>query len=235
MAPKIFGWEHIVFFCIVVTLMITSIILICKYVKTDKTKTMILKIVAGVLLVCVIVNRISVCMKYDPYEWERLIPNSFCGLSSFVLSIAVLVGKKDNNSLQFVWFLALFGGTLTLFYPDFIGQSTSIFYIPTISGLLHHAIAVYLSILLLIFKYVVPTYKRWYCTVFGFTTYLALGAFELSVFGLDDAFYIIKPILSGTPLTIWVIAPIYTLLLGGILALFEVIRKKKGNNAKQTK
>lgn len=233
MTPEIFGWEHILILCISIALMISSIIIIYKYVKTDKTKTLIVKIIAGALLLTVIINRISVCMKYNPHEWSRLIPNSFCGMSSFVLSLAVLFGKKDNDVLHFVWFMALFGGTLTMFYPDFIGQSSSVFYIPTISGILHHTIAVYLVILLLLFKYIIPTYKKWYCTVFGFTCYLTIGAFELSVFNLDDAFYIIKPILSGTPLTIWIIAPIYVAIYGSLLAIIEIIRKKK--NSSQTK
>lgn len=227
MAPEVFGWQHILILCISIVLMVASIILICKFVKTDKTKNLIVKIIAGVLLITVITNRISVCLKYNPVEWERLIPNSFCGMSSFVLSIATLCGKKDNNVLHFVWFMALFGGVLTMFYPDFIGQSTSVFYIPTISGILHHTIAVYLVILLLIFKYVIPTYKKWYCTVFGFTCYITLGAFQLSVFNLDDAFYIIKPILSGTPLKVWIIAPIYVAIYGGILAIIEVFRRKR--------
>lgn len=236
MTPKIFGWEHIVILCISIALMIASIIIICKYVKNDKTKNLIVKIVAGVLLVTVIVNRISVCLKYEPNEWARLIPNSFCGMSSFVVALAVLLGKKDNDVLHFVWFVALLGGTLTMFYPDFIGQSTSVFYIPTISGILHHTIAVYLVLLLLLFKYIVPTYKKWYTTIIGFAFYITIGTFELSVFGLEDAFYIVKPVLSGTPLTVWIIAPIYVAIYAGVLALIEFIRiknAKKNTNANE--
>lgn len=232
MTPEVFGWQHILILCISIALMITGIILIHKFVKTEKTQNLIVKIIAGILLITVIINRISVCLKYNPAEWELLIPNTFCGMSSFVLSIAVLCGKKDNNVLHFVWFMALFGGVLTMFYPDFIGQSNSVFYIPTFSGILHHAIAVFLIILLLIFKYIVPTYKKWYCTVFGFTCYITLGAFQLSVFNLEDAFYIIKPILSGTPLTIWIIAPLYVVIYGGVLAIIEAFRRKNSKTKK---
>lgn len=198
-----------------------------KFVNDEKTKVLILKIVAGVLLVSVLTNRISIVFKYDTPEWFRLLPDSFCGMSSLVLSLAVLIGKRDNYVLHFVWFMALIGGGLTMFYPDFIGQAESVFYLPTISGIIHHTLAVYLVLLVLIFKYMTVTYKKWYCTLFGFTCYLTIGAFELSVFKLSDAFYINKPVLSGTPLTVWVLTPIYIVLYVSVLACVEFARRRK--------
>lgn len=227
MEPKIFGWQHIIILSVSVVLMISSILVILRFAKNPKTLDLIIKAVAAALLIAIVTNRLSIVFKYDEPEWEMLIPNSFCGMSSLVLSLAVLLGKKNNDVLHFVWFIALLGGTLTMFYPDFIGQNPSVFYLPTISGILHHTIAAYLVILLLIFGYVTPTYKKWYCTVFGFTCYLSVGAFLLSVFGLDDAFYIIKPVLSGTPLRVWLLTPIYAVVYGGILAVIEFIRIKR--------
>ncbi len=227
MEPKIFGWQHIIILSVSVVLMISSILVILKFVKNPKTLDLIIKAVAAALLIAIVTNRLSIVFKYGEPEWKMLIPNSFCGMSSLVLSLAVLLGKKNNDVLHFVWFIALVGGTLTMFYPNFIGQNPSVFYLPTISGILHHTIAAYLVILLLIFGYVTPTYKKWYCTVFGFTCYLSVGAFLLSVFGLDDAFYIIKPVLSGTPLRVWLLTPIYAVIYGGILAVIELIRIKR--------
>lgn len=227
MNPQIFGWQHILIFCLSVTFIVASTILMCKYVKEESKRVLILKIVAGVLLVAIITNRISLVFKGEKAEWGKIIPDSFCGMSSLVLSLSVLLGKKDNYVLHFVWFMALLGGSVTMIYPDFIGQSTSVFYLPTISGLMHHIIAVYLVVLLLTFGYVKPTYKKWYCTLFGFTTYLSVGIFEISVLGATDAFYINKPILSGTPLNVWVLVPLYILIYGVTLAVIELIRYKK--------
>lgn len=227
MNPEIFGWQHLIILFVSIVLMVSSIIVMCKCVREEKTKVLILKIVAGVLLVSILTNRISIVFKYDTPEWNRLIPDSFCGMSSLALSLAVLFGKKDNYILHFVWLLALLGGGLTMFYPDFIGQASSVFYLPTISGILHHTIAVYLVILILIFKYMTITYKKWYCMLFGFTCYITIGAFEITVLGLSDAFYIHKPVLSGTPLNVWVLMPIYIALYAGVLAVVELIRCKK--------
>lgn len=230
MNPKVFGWQHIIILVLSIIIMISSIILLKKYVKNEKTLNVIIKSVAGILLASIITNRLSIVFKYDSPDWRRIIPDSFCGTSSLVLSIATLFGRKNNNVFHFVWFMALLGGTITMFYPDFIGQSTSVFYLPTISGIVHHIIAVYLVILLLLYGYVKPTYKKWYCSLFGFTTYLSVGVFEISVLGLEDAFYIYKPILSGTSMTVWVLMPIYIAIYGGVLAAIELIKHKKSTS-----
>lgn len=229
MNPKIFGWEHLLIVSLSIALAVPSIIFMQKHIKEEKGRVLALKITAGVLLVAILTNRISLIFKYSTPEWYRIIPDSFCGMTSLVLALAVLFGKKDNNVLHYVWFLALLGGTVTMIYPDFIGQSTSVLYLPTISGLLHHILAVYLVSLLLTFKYVTPTYKKWYCTVFGFTTYITIGAFEINVLGATDAFYIHKPILSGTPLNVWVLIPLYIIIYGATIAIIEYIRIRKKN------
>lgn len=47
----------------------------------------------------------------------------------------------------------------------------------------------------------------------------------MSVFGLSDAFHIAEPILSDTPLTAWVMAPIYAACYAVVLLCIELIRK----------
>ena len=49
----------------------------------------------------------------------------------------------------------------------------------------------------------------------------------MSVFGFSDSFHIVEPMLSGTPLTAWVVAPIYILGYATILLTIEIIRKHK--------
>jgi hypothetical protein len=45
------------------------------------------------------------------------------------------------------------------------------------------------------------------------------------VLGLPDAFHIIEPMLDGTPLTAWVIAPIYSVCYALVLLAFELVRR----------
>ena len=125
-----------------------------------------------------------------------------------------------------------------MFYPDFIGQNQSLFYIPTISGLLHHSLSIVVVVFLFLFKHIHVTYKKWYCTVFGFTSYITIGAFLIGALGKTDAFHITEPLLSNTPLNTWVIVPIYIVVYGFTLLAFELIRKystKSLNIKKQEK
>lgn len=69
--------------------------------------------------------------------------------------------------------------------------------------------------------------KKWYCTFFGFTAYLTVGAFQMSVLGFADAFHIAEPILSGTPLTAWVMAPLYAVGHGAVLLVIGLVRRRK--------
>ena len=173
-------------------------------------------------------NRLSQVFRYSEVRWELIIPDSFCGMTSLLLSLSVLFGKKNNAVYHFVWALSIVGTTITLVYPSFLDQSSTVFYLPTISGLLHHSIALVLILALFLFNQISVTYKKWYYSLFGFTTYLTVGAFQMSVLGLDDAFHIVEPMLDGTPLTVWVVAPIYAVGYAVVLLAFELVRKYNG-------
>ena len=230
---KVFGLVHFIYLAITISLSVIGLFCAKKFAKSEKTQNIILKSIAGMLFVWIVINRLSQVFRYAEVRWEQIIPDSFCGMTSLVLSLAVLFGKKDNNVLHFTWFLALVGAVITIAYPTFIGQGDSIFYLPTISGLLHHSLALVMVIALLLFGQIHITYKKWYCSLFGFTTYFTVGAFQMSVFGLNDSFHIVEPMLSGTQLTAWVIAPIYIVGYSAVLLSIELIRKykiKKINN-----
>jgi len=223
MAPQLFGIEHILYIIITTAAASTTLLLAKKHAKTEKAKRMFIRALAGLLFVAIAANRLS--MKH--YFGSILIPDSFCGMTSLVLSLAVLFGRKNNNVLHFVWLLGLFGGISTVFYATFLDQNESFFFLPTITGLLHHSLCATVVVALLSFKQIDITYKKWYCTFFGFTTYLTLGAFLMHVYGLSDAFHIAQPLISDTPLTAWVMAPMYAAAYGLILLGVEIAKKKK--------
>ena len=224
---NVFGSVHLIYLAITITLSVVGLICAKKFAKTNKSQIIILKCVAAALFIWILINRLSQVFRYGMVRWNQIIPESFCGMTSLVLSLAVLFGKKDNNVLHFTWFLALVGAVITLAYPTFLGQGPSVFYLPTISGLLHHSLALVLVIFLLMFKQIHITYKKWYCTLFGFTTYFTIGAFQMSVFKFSDAFHIVEPMLSGTPLTAWVVAPIYIVGYSAVILAIELVRKHK--------
>ena len=209
-------------------MILAACLLLCKkYAATERSKKIVLLIIAALLLVAILTNRLSQVFRYGQVRWYCIIPDSFCGMTSLVLSLGVLLGKKNNNVLHFTWLLGLFGGISTVIYATFVGQGPSIFYLPTISGLLHHSLSATLAVALLMFSYIDITYKKWYCTFFGFTSYLTLGAFLMQTFDMSDAFHIAEPLISGTPLTAWVMAPMYAVGYGLVLLIAEIIKRKK--------
>lgn len=225
--PEIFGVEHLTYIAVSTIVLSAALLYAKKTAKTEKQQQIVLKVFAALLLVSILTNRLSQVFRYEQVRWIQIIPDSFCGMTSLVLSLAVLFGKKDNVVYHFLWILALFGGISTVIYATFVGQAPSIFYLPTISGLLHHSFAAVTAVALLLFKQINITYKKWYCTLFGFTAYLTLGAFLIAVGGMDDAFHIFTPLLDGTPLTAWVMAPIYAVCYALILFFIEFFRKRK--------
>lgn len=229
MTPKLFGIEHILYIIITTVLASAALVLAKKFAKSERSQNAFLKLLALLLFAAILTNRLSQVFRYEEIRWYAIIPDSFCGMTSLVLSLAVLFGKKNNCVLHFVWLLGIFGGISTVFYATFVGQNPSFFYLPTISGLLHHSFSATLIVALLMFGQIDITYKKWYCTLWGFTSYLTLGAFLMQTFGLSDAFHIAEPIISGTFLTAWGMAPLYAAAYALILFIAELIKKKRNN------
>ena len=224
---RVFGTVHIVYLLITLSLSFVGLFLAKKYAKSETAQTIILKALGGLLLIWIVINRLSQVYRYGTVRWEQIIPDSFCGMTSLALALAVLFGKKDNYAYHFLWFLGLVGAVTTVAYPTFLSQGPTVFYLPTISGLLHHSIALVVVVAILMFNQIHITYKKWYCTLFGFTCYLTVGAFQMSVFGFSDAFHIAEPILEGTPLTAWVMAPLYMVGYGIVLLGVELMRRRR--------
>ncbi len=227
MNPQKFGWQHLTYLAVFVVLMVVSLILIKLYAKSEKAKLIIVKVVAALLFIFVLWNRIAITVSNQ--RWTNMIPNSFCGMSSFVLSLACLFGKKNNEVLHFVYYLSVVGGFIVMIFPDFIESYSSFFHSITISGLLHHTFSFYLCVLLLVIGYFTPNYRKWKNLVIGFMAYITLGAFQISVFGYDDAFYIINPVIPGTPLTVWLIAVIFGVGYILLMVVYEAVRRKLAN------
>jgi hypothetical protein len=49
----------------------------------------------------------------------------------------------------------------------------------------------------------------------------------MHVFDMSDAFHIKEPLLSNTPLTAWVMAPMYFGAYAVILLVIELVKRKK--------
>ena len=227
MPAVVFGIEHFIYIGITTAVAAAALLLAKKFAKSELSQNIFLRSLAALLLIAIVTNRLSQVFRYGQVRWEQIIPDSYCGMTSLVLALGVLIGKKNNNVLHFAWLLGIFGGISTVIYPAFIGQGPTVFYLPTISGLLHHSLCATLVVALLLFKWIHITYKKWYCTLFGFTAYISVGAFLIGCLGISDAFHIYTPLLDGTPLTTWVMAPIYIICYAAILLIIELVRKAR--------
>lgn len=227
MNPQVFGTEHLIYIAVsIVTALVVSL-LAARFAKTEKAQNAVMRFAGGVLFVIIFANRLALVFEHDTANWQKLITDSFCSTSSYVLSLALIFGKKDNKVLHFVWLIALAGGVITTFYPNFIDQHPSFLYPPTILGMMHHTWSAIVVILLFICNYFRITYKKWYCTAVGLMAYLSFGAFLLCVLDYGNPFYMVEPALDGTVFTIWGIAPIYIGAYGLILLTVELARKRR--------
>lgn len=227
---KIFGWEHFVYLAVFIALSVAGLVCAKKFAKTQRSQHIIIKFTGLALFLSILASRLAITFCGSNPQWHHMLPNQFCGMSSLVLSLAVMFGKRNNNVYHFVWFLALLGGILTMIYPDFLPQNPSFFYPPTITGMLHHSLSIVMVVMLLLFNQIEISYKKWYCSLFGFTSYLTFGAFLIGALGYGDAFHIRTPILGGTPLNVWLMAPIYIVLYGLVVLVVELVRKKKNQS-----
>lgn len=227
MNPQLFGIEHILYIVISTVLGGLALLIAKRFAKTDKSQTIIMKVLAALLFVSIMANRLSQVFRYEDVHWYWIIPDSICGMTSLVFSLSVLLGRKDNGVLHAMWLVALFGGISTVVYASFVDQGASIFYLPTFSGLLHHSFSAMLVTAMFLFKWINITYRKWYWTPIGFMFYVTVGAFLMQTFHMSDAMHIAEPLLPDTPLTIWVMMPMYAVAYGLILLIAEIVQKKK--------
>lgn len=225
--PKIFGWEHSIYVVISIILAVVTCIFAKKYAKTEKSQEVLMRCFGGLLFAVIFINRLSLVFEGSEPNWMKLITDSFCSTSSYVLGITLLVGKKNNNVLHFIWLIALAGGIATTFAPNFIGQNPSFLYPPTIWGMMHHTLSAIIVIVMLLFGYVDISYKKWYCTLWGFASYLSYGAFLMCVLKFGNPFYMVEPVFAGTFLTVWGMAPIYIVGYILIVSIVKIVKRKK--------
>lgn len=224
MPPKVYGVEHLTFLAIFITLTVVSLVLFKKYIKNEKKQDIIVRIFGALTIIFVMWNRISLSVVSGNYV--KLIPSSFCGMDSLVIGLAVF-GKRNNNVLHFVVHLTFVGGLGTILYPTFLGDYDTFFHTVTLSGILHHAFSLYLTLLLYLFSWFRADYRKWPNMVIGFMAYITVGSFLIHVLGVRTAFYINDPILKGTPLTVWVLMPIFAVGYAIFMLIVELIRKHK--------
>lgn len=228
--PHVFGWEHLVYLAIFLIIAAGTLVLIHYKVKKERTVDIIVKCVGGVLLATVIANRITLIEYYGTAM--ALIPNTFCGTTSVVFGICALLCKRGKLVFNYLVYAGFWGGIIVTLYPNFVAQDVSFMYPPTVTGLLHHGISLYLSVLMLMTGFFQPSLKKFYVYPIGFCLIMCYGVFIMDALDIKESMYIFAPLVPGTILTWYVVGPALVLASLGLVALYEkvILPKLNKNN-----
>ena len=227
---KIYGYEHLIYLVVFFVAAAASLVLVKLKVKSEKTIDLTVKILGGVLLAFILFNRIAICVHKDSAKF--LLPDSFCGIGSLGLAITCIFFKRSSLPYHIFVYLMFFGGMITTFYPDFIGQlkngePTSFLYPATISGMLHHSFAWYVTVYLFVTGHFRPSVKKTHALPVAECVILVYGLFLMDALKFDHAMYIHTPLITGTFITWYVVEPALVAAAYGFAFLCEYLTKKK--------
>ncbi len=220
--PQVFGKEHWIFLTLLSIIGIGSLVLAKLYLKTEKSQWIYMRVMAAIILIGDTITRIGVGLDYG---WLNAIPNTFCSMTGFLFSIVVLFGKKNLYVYNGLWYLAIFGGLVSVVYPDFISQGTTIWHLNTMAALVYHGVMFFLCIAMGMFKVFRPSIKRSWVFPLTIALYIAFGSFLVHFLKVDDAMCIVNPMLSGTPIDCWLILAVGTALVYLAAFLYEFTPK----------
>jgi len=236
-APSIFGLSHILYVVITTIAIVCGCIIAKKYCQSEKSKNFVILGSAIALLVSVSLNRTLNAVYSNLYDeaWHNLLPTTFSGMTSFILSIFLIINFKRNKNhpiLHGVVYIGIIAGIAATVYPDFLGQASSIFYPPTISSFVHHTLTLFVVALLFMWGMFKPTFKKWHCFYLALCVYLVAGMFMVHALGLPSAMEIYVPILPGL---YWYIAGMIVAVLHVVMLTTDYFVRKKFKNNDEAK
>ncbi len=228
MNPKMYGIEHISYIMVTSVLFGLLLIILKRHVKTDKQIEGMFHIIGVIGLVSIVTNRVFVATFLEN-NLLYLIPETVCGTCSLMTAIALTFFKKDNDLLQIIWLIALIGDIATFAYPDFIGQGSTIFYPPTITGLWHHSWTMFSLVCVFAFGYLKPDLHKAWLHVYAIMYVAVVGSFLIFIGKFPDAFYLKVPAIGGTLLYLPFMAVVYSVIYLIILTIISHRQKKNSS------
>lgn len=227
--PKMFGYQHIIYLIISFLLTIVGVLIITFFVKGEKNINLTIRIIGFILFILIVWNRICLSIKNN-YNFWYLIPDSYCGAASLLMSIAMMWGKKDNAIYHYFPYVGLVGGLCAVLFPNFLSQNESFFYPATISGLLHHSVLLFSIIVCFIKCQFRPTLKKFYIPIIFEIILVALGYFELYVLKFESAYNLTAPLISNTILTWWFVSILVFIVTYLVMFLYDLYYKIHSKN-----
>lgn len=230
--PKVFGWQHLVYLAIFLAVAAGGLVLFRLKAK-DKAADICIRAGGAVLLVLIVWNRISIAVFKD--NWYQLIPESLCGVTSVALGICAIVCKRDALPFHCLCYIGLLGGAANVIYPYYVAQAPDFMLPATISGLMHHSVALVLSIMMIMSGWFKPSLKKYYALPVGLCLMLTYGILLIDGLGVGavgekgfaSAMNIFSPLVPGSFFTWYLVLPLMCALILGLLLLYEKVYLKR--------
>jgi uncharacterized membrane protein YwaF len=225
------GW-HILYLVFSFGLTVAGLVLIKKFVKSDRAIRITLLSTACTLLFLICLGRVSDTMIKG--DWREMLPYTFCPIACWILAFCVL-WMKNRNHLVFHCFvyIAILGMLATLFAPGFFNEnsahhSPTIWDLQAMSSMLYHSCGLFLCLLLIVMREFKPDWRKLWILALGYCACIAWGVFLIDFVGMADQnpMYILTAIIDGTPLYWWVIALIYISVVFTVTFVTEFTIKK---------
>lgn len=226
--PKVFGWQHLTYLAVFLAVAVPFLTIVKLKIKSERTQNIIAKVLGAILLVFIIWNRFAIADFKN--NWLLVIPDSICGVMSVALGITLIACKRDSIFYHYLVYIAFFGGLANVFYPYYVAQDANFMLPATISGLLHHSVALVSSVYMVLTGYFKPSTKKFYAFPLGLAFNICYGAFlvdglgfkNLGDIGFTTAMNIFTPLVPGVFITSWyIVFPVLCAAFYGLLVLYE--------------
>ncbi len=224
---ELYSTEHVIFIVLMFVCLAAAVLVFKLALKTDKARDIFIRCLGGLLTVTIITNRISLAAYNDKgFGALNLIPNTYCGMTSLLLGLFALFGKRNMNIFHFLVYVEIIGAIAAIFFPNFLGQNPSFFFLPTITGMDHHACGLILCIILILGKWFEPSFKRWYVFPIGISAYTLLGMFLIDPLGYTGSMSVDEPLVAGTPLKWWFVLLGGTALVAAFSFVYNIVKAR---------
>ena len=230
---ELYSTEHIVFIVLTFVCLAAAILVFRLALKTDRARDIFIRCLGGLLAVSLIINRISLVIWNEKgFGVRNLIPNTYCGMTGLLLGLFAAFGKRDMKAFHFLVYVEIFGAIAAIFFPNFLDQDPSFFYMPTITGMNHHACGLILSVILILGRWFEPSFKRWYVFPIGISIYTLFGLFLIDPLGMTGSMCVDEPFVAGTPLTWWFVLSVGTVAIVALTFAYDTVKARIIKNKK---
>jgi len=228
------GWLHITVLLLCATFIVCSYFLLKN--KSEKTKRIVLAVLAGIILFFEISRRIINMVKTTDYSANNilriLLPRPGCAISCWLVMLAVIINKK--YFYNFTTITGILCGTIFFAYPG-AGFNNELILFENLYSIVTHSLFFVSCICFITFKFTDFKYKDCWKELICFAVLLIYVFLEIYVLKTEsDPFYFMPnndvQEIFGVGYSLYL--PLYLVFVIIYANLFYIIHKPKKNKNK---